>query len=105
MSNKNLKGHEDYVVRTILRGLTGEIDGKSYEGVIMVPMGENDDKWIASVSSFIRSSFNNEAAPVATETVARIRTETSAQTTILPVPRFESLSKYLQNFDLRMIGK
>ncbi|WP_341228494.1 c-type cytochrome [uncultured Arcticibacterium sp.] len=79
VSNSNLKGHSDYVVKTILRGLTGEIENKSYEGVIMVPMAENSDDWVASVASFIRFSFDNNASLVTTEDVARVRKATEDQ--------------------------
>lgn len=79
VNNSNLKGHSDYVVKTILRGLTGEIDKKSYEGVIMVPMADNSDNWISSVASFIRFSFDNNASLVSSEDVARLRKATEEQ--------------------------
>lgn len=79
VSNNNLKGHSDYVVKTILRGLTGEIDSKTYEGVIMVPMAENSDDWVASVASFIRFSFDNNASLVSTDDVDRVRKATENQ--------------------------
>ncbi|AWW00681.1 DUF7133 domain-containing protein [Arcticibacterium luteifluviistationis] len=79
VDNPNLKGHSDYVVKTILRGLTGEIENKSYEGVIMVPMAENSDDWVASVASFIRFSFDNNASLVTTEDVAKVRKATASQ--------------------------
>jgi mono/diheme cytochrome c family protein len=81
VSNPNLKGHSDYVVKTILRGLTGEIENKAYEGVIMVPMAENSDDWVSSIASFIRYSFDNNASLVTTNDVARIRKATAAQKT------------------------
>jgi mono/diheme cytochrome c family protein len=81
VNNTNLKGHSDYVVKTILRGLTGDIEDKSYEGVIMVPMAENSDDWVASIASFIRFSFDNEASLVEPVDVARVRAATAKQTT------------------------
>ncbi|MFT5884793.1 MAG: mono/diheme cytochrome c family protein [Arcticibacterium sp.] len=79
VNNNNLKGHSDYVVKTILRGLTGKIEEKSYEGVIMVPMAENSDEWVSSVASFIRLSFDNNASFVSSDDVARVRTATEGQ--------------------------
>jgi mono/diheme cytochrome c family protein len=79
VNNSNIKGHSDYVVKAILRGLTGEIENKSYEGVIMVPMAENSDDWVASIASFIRFSFDNGASSVEPDDVARVRTATEKQ--------------------------
>ena len=53
-----MNGHRDYVIKTLLHGLTGPIDGRTYSEV-MVPMGGNRDQWIADVASFIRNSFGN----------------------------------------------
>ena len=88
VNNRNLKGHSDYVVKTILRGLTGEIDKKAYEGVIMVPMAENSDEWVSSVASFIRASFDNNASLVDPDEVALVRASTESQTEVY---RYEDL--------------
>ena len=66
-------------IAVLLHGLTGDIDGKKYEG-IMVPMGSNDDKWIAGVVSYIRGSFGNKAGMVSPEDVAKVREMTKART-------------------------
>ncbi len=79
VNNPNVKGHPDYVINTLLHGLTGDIDGKAYEGVIMVSMGSNDDKWVSSIASFIRNSFDNDADLVTEEDVARARSKTASQ--------------------------
>jgi len=79
-SSDRVKSHQDYVIKVLLRGLSGTIDGKSYAGSVMVPMGSNSDEWIASVSSFIRTNLNNEAQPVTVADVARVRKETETQT-------------------------
>ena len=50
------------MVRTILHGLTGPLDGKTYPGV-MAPMNSQDDQWIADVATYVRNSFGNKAAP------------------------------------------
>ncbi|WP_304232165.1 discoidin domain-containing protein [Jiulongibacter sediminis] len=81
VGNKNLRSHPDYVVKTILRGVTGEIEGQSYEGVVMVGMGQNSDEWVSQVASFIRAGFENEASLVTVEDVKRVREATEKQTT------------------------
>ena len=53
-------GHRDYVIKVLLHGLSGPIDGKEYNGgAVMVPMGANTDEWIADVANYVRNSFGN----------------------------------------------
>ncbi|WP_373497653.1 discoidin domain-containing protein [Aquiflexum sp.] len=68
-------GHSEYAVKTLLNGLTGAIEGKEYEG-IMIAMDSNDDQWIAAVVSYIRNDFGNKGSFVEPEFVAEIRKET-----------------------------
>ena len=45
-----VQGHRDYVIKVILNGLTGPLDGKTYREV-MVPMGVGStDEWVAGVA-------------------------------------------------------
>lgn len=46
-------GKKEALVKILLHGLTGPVNGKTYREN-MVSMGMNDDKWIASVLSFVR---------------------------------------------------
>lgn len=71
-----IQGHPEYAVKTLLHGLTGDIEGKMYEGV-MIAMNSNDDKYIASVISYIRNDFGNSGSFVTPEYVAKIRQETA----------------------------
>jgi mono/diheme cytochrome c family protein/glucose/arabinose dehydrogenase len=66
-------GHRDYVIKVLLNGLTGDIDGKAYGTAVMVPMGANTDQWIAEVASYVRNSFGNSAMLVTPEQVATVR--------------------------------
>src|SRR6185503_19110095 len=43
-----VNSHRDYVINAVLHGLTGPVDGRQYTQV-MIPMGTNDDEWVASV--------------------------------------------------------
>lgn len=79
VGSPRVQAHPDYVIKTLLHGLSGEIEGKSYSGVLMAPMGNNNDRWIASAASFIRANFENESSLVTPEDVARVRSETSSQ--------------------------
>jgi mono/diheme cytochrome c family protein len=78
VGNPRVAGHGDYVIKALLHGLTGPIDGRSYPQV-MVPMGTNTDRWIADVATYIRNSFGNSASVVTAADVARVRGETSGR--------------------------
>ncbi|MBK1855852.1 discoidin domain-containing protein [Verrucomicrobiaceae bacterium 5K15] len=65
-------------IRTLLHGLTGDLDGREYEG-LMVAMANNDDLWIADVANYIRNSFGNQADFVRAENVAVLRKEHSSR--------------------------
>ena len=49
VGSSRVQAHSDYVIKTLLRGLTGNIRNESYAGIMMAPMGNNTDEWIASV--------------------------------------------------------
>jgi mono/diheme cytochrome c family protein len=72
-------GHREYVIKTVLHGLTGPVDGRTYG--VMVPMGANRDDWVADVSSFVRNAFGNSASFVTAQDVARVRAGTASRTT------------------------
>ena len=73
-------GHRDHVVKVLLHGMTGPLDGERYEEV-MVPMGSNQDQWIADVTSFVRNGFGNASAFVTPSEVARVRASTANRKT------------------------
>jgi mono/diheme cytochrome c family protein len=79
VGSSRVQAHQDYVIKTLLHGVTGEIDGVAYAGVMMAPMKSNSDEWIASVASFIRANFENESSLVTPQDVARVRKETAGQ--------------------------
>jgi mono/diheme cytochrome c family protein len=81
VASPRVQAHADYVTKVLLRGLTGDIEGTHYAGVMMAPMGQNTDEWIASAASFIRANFENESSLVKPEDVARVREGTRNQTT------------------------
>src|SRR6185503_9131326 len=64
--------HRDAIILALLHGVTGPINGQTYEG-LMIPMGSNDDAWVADVASYVRTSFGNQSPLVTAEDVARFR--------------------------------
>jgi mono/diheme cytochrome c family protein len=72
-ASPRVQGHRDYVIKVLLKGLTGPLDGKTYRDV-MVPMGGTDE-WIAGIASYVRTSFGNNGGLVTPADVARVRAE------------------------------
>ena len=77
----DVQGHPEYVIRTLLRGLSGPIRGTTYAGSVMVPQAQQSDDWIAAVASYIRAGLTNQATMVTPEQVANARAATAARTT------------------------
>ncbi len=71
-----VQGHKDRLLRIVLKGLIGPVDGKTYTG-LMLPMQANDDKWVADVSTYIRNNFGNDGSLISSDDVKRIRAESS----------------------------
>lgn len=65
-------GHRDGTVLVLLGGLTGPVNGKTYEAQ-MLPMNTNSDEWIASVASYVRNSFGNRGSFATPDDVKRLR--------------------------------
>lgn len=76
-----LLGHKDYVINTLLFGLTGRLNGVEYSDV-MVPMGQNTDDWIAATASYVRNAFGNRAPVVTARDVAAVRRAQAARKTM-----------------------
>ena len=77
--SQRVLGHQDYVIKAILHGLSGPLDGRNYTDV-MVPMGANRDEWVAAIASYVRNSFGNSATVVTTADVARARAAADRKT-------------------------
>ena len=69
---KFVTGNRDAMISILLKGLNGPVDGKTFPS-LMVPMQGNEDEWIASVVSYVRTSFGNDASMVSTNDVAKLR--------------------------------
>ena len=80
-NSDRVQAHPEYVIKTVMHGLSGPIEGKDYPGGIMVGMKEQTDEWIAAVSSFIRVGLTNKASLVMPREVSKIRKETAEKET------------------------
>jgi len=83
-----VQGHRDYVIKTLLHGMTGPLAGQTYTQV-MLPMGAQTDQWVANIASYIRNEFGNTAAFIAPADVARVRTATTSRKTMWTYPELE----------------
>jgi mono/diheme cytochrome c family protein len=80
-----VQSHRDYVIKVLLYGMTGPVDGKTYREV-MVPMGDSNDEWVAAIASYVRTSFGNSGGLVTPADVARVRAATSGRKTMWTFP-------------------
>lgn len=87
-SSSRVLGHRDYVIKTLLHGLTGPVNGTTYTEV-MIPMGFQNDEWIAAVGSYIRSAFGNRASTISPTDVARVRKATAGKKDMWQVAALE----------------
>jgi len=88
-----LGGSGSSMVRTILQGMAGPIDGKTYPG-IMAPMQANDDKWIAAVATYVQNTYGPKAKrgqEVTPAFVAALRKQHADRTTPWTVAELEEL--------------
>ncbi len=83
-----VQGHRDYMIKILLKGLTGPLDGRTYRDV-MVPM-PGTDEWIAGIASFVRTSFGNNGSLVTPADVARVRAEVADRKMPWTVPELEA---------------
>jgi mono/diheme cytochrome c family protein len=83
-----VQGHRDYVIKVLLKGMTGPLDGRTYRDV-MVPMGGTDE-WVAGIASYVRNSFGNNAGMVTPGDVARVRAETAGRNAPWTLPELEA---------------
>ncbi|PHS16937.1 MAG: protein containing Coagulation factor 5/8 type [Blastopirellula sp.] len=75
--SNRVRGHKERLTRILLNGLIGPVEEKTYAAGLMLPMGANDDRWIADVATYIRNSWENRAPLVEEADVARIRAASS----------------------------
>jgi len=79
-NNPDVNGDPDKLIKILLHGLTGPIDGKTYPGNLMPGIADNDDEYIAAVLSYIRNDLGNKAPAVHPECVKLVREQTKDRT-------------------------
>lgn len=82
-------GNKDGVTRIVLHGLMGDLDGKTYAG-LMLPMKANDDQWIAEVLTYVRTAFGNNASSITKDEVAKIRNATKDRAAPYTMPELSA---------------
>lgn len=70
--SSRLVGKKDIPIKIVLKGMMGELDGKTYPGP-MLPLESYNDHWIASVLTYVRTQWGNRAPSVSPEDVAAVR--------------------------------
>jgi len=70
--SETVTGVSDQIINVLLKGVTGPVNGKKYDA-LMVAMESNNDAWIAAVGSYVRKNFGNDASFISTNDVARVR--------------------------------
>jgi len=87
-------GSEERVVRILLHGLSGPVDvaGETYSGAMPAWGGALNDAQIAAVTTYVRGSWGNKAAPIAQATVARVRAATAARKTPWTAAELQSVA-------------
>ena len=90
VGSPRLQGHRDLVIKVLLQGMTGPIDGKKYPDVMAPLGGGSTDEWVAGVASFVRTSFGNSGGMVTPGDVARVRKETAGRKTPWTLPELEA---------------
>jgi mono/diheme cytochrome c family protein len=90
VGSKRVTGESSILIKILLDGLIGPIDGKTYPDY-MPPFGAgNDDEWVASILSYIRNNFGNLKEPVVSiEEVRRIRAATAGRSSTWTIDELE----------------
>ena len=69
--SSRVNGAKDRLIALVLKGLTGEVDGKDYG--VMLPLENNTDAYVSEVLSYIRSSWGNKAGKITEAEVKAVR--------------------------------
>ena len=74
-----VKGDPDVLINLALHGLTGPVDGQAYPGAMM-PLKDNDDRYIADVLTYIRNSWGHRCDAVRPNDVGSMRRRSKDRT-------------------------
>ncbi len=77
--SRTVTGNREAMVAVLLHGLSGPVNGKTYDAQ-MVAMADNDDAWIADVASYVRNTFGNRASFISADDVKGLRGRFASRT-------------------------
>lgn len=80
LAGSKLVRKRDFILRVLLHGLSGPVNGKTYQAQ-MIAMANNTDQWIADIASFVRNSFGNRGRFIEKSEVTKLRKQLAARTT------------------------
>ncbi|MGV3710579.1 MAG: c-type cytochrome [Gemmatimonas sp.] len=82
LASEFVTGSEDRLIHIVLRGLTGEVEveGEMFKGEMPGWAPALNDAQVASVLTYIRKSFGNNAPAVTAERVAAVRKSSASRT-------------------------
>lgn len=95
LNNAHVLGSKEVVTRIVLHGMTGPVNGKTYQAGMMLALKDYDDRYLASVLTYIRNTWGNQAEMVTPQDVARIRRATLMRTTPYTENELDSLLLHL----------
>jgi mono/diheme cytochrome c family protein len=81
----------DAMLRVLLHGLEGPIEGKTYESQ-MIPQNTNSDAWLADITSYVRNAFGNSGRVATAEEVAALRRQLAGRGTPWTIEELRALS-------------
>jgi len=79
------------LLRVLLQGMQGPVDGKTYAAGIMPPQGSHDDQWIADVATYVRNNFGNNKSMITPEMVASVRKMNTSRANMWTQKELENL--------------
>ncbi|MES2826614.1 MAG: c-type cytochrome [Bacteroidota bacterium] len=89
---KDVVGNPDKLIRILLHGLSGPVDGKTYTDA-MPALGFNTDDYIASVLSYIRNDMGNKASMVRAADVKKVRAAAGERDRPWTIKELDALKK------------
>jgi mono/diheme cytochrome c family protein len=95
LASEFVTGSEDRLIHIVLRGLTGEVEveGEMFKGEMPGWAPALNDAQVASVLTYIRKSFGNNAPAVTAERVAAVRMSSAARSKPYTAAELASIAK------------
>jgi mono/diheme cytochrome c family protein/glucose/arabinose dehydrogenase len=81
----------DAMLRVMLNGLEGPIEGKTYESQ-MIPQNTNSDQWLADITSYVRNAFGNSGEIINAKQVKALRKEVGSRTKPWTIEELRAMS-------------